>query len=167
MNAGEAAVLIEPMGGEDIDEVLPIEEVSYSVPWGRSMFEAELRGNSFARAAVARESNSGPVIGYSCYWVVFDELHILKVTVRPEFRRRGTGRALAEAAVQDASENGVRLATLEVRASNTAARSLYEKLGFKVGAVRSGYYREPREDALIMNRDLHQSRNEETRTRSL
>lgn len=150
----ESTVLIEPMAGEDFDDLLRIEDASYPVPWTRSMFEAELEGNPFARVTVARGVDSGSLVGYILYWIVFDELHLLKVTVCPGARRRGTGRALTDAAIQAALKDGVQRVTLEVRASNKAARSLYEKEGFKVTAIRPGYYREPREDAVIMHRPL-------------
>ncbi|HEY5649328.1 MAG TPA: ribosomal protein S18-alanine N-acetyltransferase [Nitrospiria bacterium] len=151
MKAGSATVSITPMVREDLDGVLSIEKASYSVPWTRSMFEVEIKGNPFSVLLVSRDGEGGPLTGYVCYWVVFDELHIMNLSVRPEYRRRGIGQALAAEAISDAWGKGVRLGTLEVRASNDAARGLYEKMGFKVEAVRKGYYREPREDALIMN----------------
>ena len=135
----------------DLDEVMPIEEKSHAIPWKRPMFEAELNGNQFARLFVARDSDRNTVAGYVCFWMVFDELHIMNLSVHPDRRRIGIGEELARWTLSWARENGARLATLEVRASNEAAKRLYEKLGFKVAAVRHDYYREPREDAMIMN----------------
>ncbi len=149
-------VTIQPMTTADLDEVMPIEEVSYTLPWKRPMFESELQGNPFARFFVARDfetsASGGTLLGYVCFWMVFDELHLMNLSVHPEWRRMGIGEELARWALTWAKDNGARLATLEVRASNEAAKRLYEKLGYKVVAVRQGYYREPREDALIMNR---------------
>ncbi|HEY5593648.1 MAG TPA: ribosomal protein S18-alanine N-acetyltransferase [Nitrospiria bacterium] len=148
-------VTIRPMTPADLDEVMPIEEISYAVPWKRPMFEAELHGNPFARLFTARDSepsaSGGALLGYVCFWMVFDELHLMNLSVHPSWRRMGIGEELARWTLSWAKENGARLATLEVRDSNTAAKGLYEKLGFKVAAVRHGYYREPREDAVIMN----------------
>ncbi|MBI3812303.1 MAG: ribosomal protein S18-alanine N-acetyltransferase [Nitrospirae bacterium] len=142
---------IRPMTPGDLDEVMPVEEVSYAIPWKRPMFEAELHGNPFARLFTARDSEQNALLGYVCFWMVFDELHLLNLSVRPDRRRIGIGEELARWTLSWARENGARLATLEVRASNEAAKRLYEKLGFKVVAVRQGYYREPKEDAVIMN----------------
>lgn len=143
-------VTIRPMTAADLDEVMPIEEGSYTMPWKRPMFEAELKGNPFARLFVARDAEQNALLGYVCFWLVFDELHIMNLSVHPARRRTGIGEELARWTLSWARENGARLATLEVRASNEAAKRLYGKLGFKVIAVRNGYYREPREDALIM-----------------
>ena len=142
---------IQPMTPEDLEEVFAIEEASYGWPWKRPMFEAELR-NPFARLAVLREGAAPAIRGYVCFWLVFDELHVMNLTVHPDSRRRGIGRRLAEWMLARGKEAGSRRATLEVRASNGAAIRLYEKLGFHTAAVRGGYYREPREDALIMER---------------
>ena len=144
-------VTIQPMTPADLDEVMPIEAASYAVPWKRPMFEAELHGNRFARLSVARDSEQNALLGYVCFWMVFDELHLMNLSVHPEWRRMGIGEELARWTLSWAKESGARLATLEVRVSNEAAKRLYEKLGFKVAAVRHDYYREPREDAVIMN----------------
>ncbi len=148
-------VTIQPMTPADLDEVMPIEEASYTIPWKRPMFEAELHGNPFARFFVARDSepsaSGGALLGYVCFWMVFDELHLMNLSVHPDRRRIGIGEELARWTLSWARENGARLATLEVRASNEAAKRLYEKIGFKVVAVRQGYYREPKEDAVLMN----------------
>jgi [ribosomal protein S18]-alanine N-acetyltransferase len=148
-------VTIQPMTMADLDEMMPIEEASYTVPWKRPMFESELKGNPFARLFVARDAEQsapgGTLLGYVCFWVVFEELHLLNLSVHPDHRRMGVAEELGRWTLSYAKEEGARSATLEVRASNQAAKRLYEKLGFKVVAVRRGYYREPREDALIMS----------------
>ena len=144
-------ISIRPMTLADLDEVMPIEEASYTTPWKRSMFEADLQGNPFARFFVARDPDSGSVVGYICFWKVFSELHLMNLSVHPDRRRMGIGEELARWTLSWAKENGVSLVTLEVRASNEAAKRLYEKVGFKLVAVRRNYYRDPREDALIMN----------------
>jgi len=150
MKSEALKVAIQPMTADDLDGVAAIEDVSYTTPWKRPMFEAELRGNPFSHLFVARDPVQNILAGYVCFWVVFDELHILNLSVRPDRRRQGIGEGLARWALSWGKEKGARSASLEVRASNEAAKRLYEKLGFKVAAVRSGYYREPREDALIM-----------------
>ena len=151
MKREEVRLTIHPMNRADLDEVIAIEQVSYSKPWKREMFEAELEGNAFARFFVARDPDQNTILGHICFWIVFEEMHLMNLAVHPARRRQGIGEQLARWAMAWVKDQGVGLATLEVRASNEAAKQLYEKLGFRVAAVRSAYYREPKEDALIMN----------------
>ena len=74
----------------------------------------------------------------------------MNLAVHPDHRREGVGEELARWVLGMGQEKGCRIAMLEVRESNHPARQLYEKLGFKVTAVRPGYYRDPKEDALVM-----------------
>lgn len=149
---GEAVLFaIQPMTVNDLDEVVSIEEVAYSAPWKRAMFEAELGGNPFSQSVVVRNFGRGAILGYLCFWMVFEEQHLMNLTVHPDWRGRGIGSDLARWALSWGRENGARRTLLEVRVSNEAARRLYEKLGFTVMAVRSNYYRDPKEDALIMS----------------
>jgi ribosomal-protein-alanine N-acetyltransferase len=83
-------------------------------------------------------------------WLVSDELHILSVATRPEFRRRGLGRALLTHAIDFAKGRGARTALLEVRRSNVAALDLYAKFGFVTSRVRPRYYADNDEDAIEM-----------------
>lgn len=102
----------------------------------------------WARLRVAR-GEAGTPIGYTLFWHVVDELHLLNVAVAPEFRRRGIGRALMDDLLEYASRYAVARVLLEVRASNVAAIALYESLGFETFNVRARYYSDG-EDALEM-----------------
>ena len=152
--AGPIEIDIMPMLESDMDPVLAIEAASFSTPWSRSMFENELKHNPYSNLFVAREQGNksalGGLIGYVCFWVILDELHLLNLSIHPAFRRRGFGEQLARFVLQFGRGKGAQKASLEVRAGNKPAIGLYEKIGFKVAAIRPGYYREPREDALIM-----------------
>ena len=88
--------------------------------------------------------------GYIAARMSADELHINNIGVRPDIQRRGVGRALLGAALDIASARGARLAVLEVRAGNLAARAMYERVGFKMVGERKNYYRQPVEDAKVM-----------------
>ena len=79
-----------------------------------------------------------------------DEAHIVSVGVRSEYRNKGIGELLLIAAIEHAIERDASVATLEVRVSNDAAKSLYKKYGFSARGIREGYYTDNREDALIM-----------------
>jgi ribosomal-protein-alanine N-acetyltransferase len=94
-----------------------------------------------------------PVAGFCAFWLVFDEIHINNLAIRPQFRRQGLGSAVLRHVLAEAHRLGATRATLEVRASNSEARRLYERLGFQVAAIRPGYYSKPVEDALILWRD--------------
>lgn len=151
-------IRLEPMGESDLDEVLALERASFTEPWTRKMFLGELRGNAFSTNLVARAGDAGygpglsggALVGYVIFWVVFEELHLMNLAVRPEARRRGIGTELIRHALAVGGDRGARTALLEVRASNAAARAFYLKLGFFERNVRRGYYDHPREDAVIM-----------------
>ncbi len=149
------------MRPEDLDEVLAIERVSFSIPWSRGAFLYEMQQNRVARCWVMRDD--GRVIGYLCLWEIADELHITNVAVQPARRRQGIGRTLLSGVLDDARARGVRQVVLEVRPTNTEARTLYETLGFRVIGRRRGYYYDTGEDALVMEADL-QSAQPGTRT---
>ena len=92
--------------------------------------------------------------GYICYRRMVDEVELLNVAVAPASRRRGFGEALVRVLLREANELGATRIVLEVRASNTAARSLYARLGFGHLGVRRGYYRDNGEDALVLGLPL-------------
>ncbi|MBI4638400.1 MAG: ribosomal protein S18-alanine N-acetyltransferase [Candidatus Rokubacteria bacterium] len=140
------------MRPEDLDEVVAIERVSFSMPWSRGAFLYEIQQNRVARCWVSRD---GPrVIGYICVWEIGHELHITNIAVHPVWRRRGIGKALLGAVLDDAQGRAVRLVVLEVRPSNEGARTLYETFGFRVIGRRRGYYYDTGEDALVMEATL-------------
>ena len=90
------------------------------------------------------------ILGYGGFWLMAGEAHISTIAVRPEWRQRGIGELLLVAMLERAVELGGNLATLEVRVSNVAAQSLYQKYGFAKVGLRPHYYRDRGEDALIM-----------------
>jgi [ribosomal protein S18]-alanine N-acetyltransferase len=146
-------VVVEPMDpARDLDAVMAIEAASFTNPWTREMFTWEIEHSDVARGWVLRTADDG-VVGFCSGWLIFDELHIHTLAVRPDQRRRGHARALLDAVLRDAARQGARSATLEVRESNTPAVRLYEDAGFVVRGRRVGYYERPGEDALILWRD--------------
>lgn len=93
------------------------------------------------------------IVGAVGLWLMFDEAHITTIAVRQSYWRQGIGEFLLQRAIDKALEVGAVRATLEVRASNAAAQSLYEKYGFQRMGIRKNYYTETREDAIIMTTD--------------
>ena len=144
---------IEPLADDgDLEGVLEVEAESFTNPWTREMYAWELQNRSVCHIFVVRRRDCR-VAGFCAFWLVFDEIHINNIALRPGFRAQGMGSALLERVLSEGRGLGARRATLEVRASNTAARRLYERLGFYVAGVRRDYYTSPVEDALVLWRD--------------
>ncbi|EPZ38636.1 ribosomal protein S18-alanine N-acetyltransferase [Anoxybacillus ayderensis] len=133
---------------QDLDRIVEIEQLSFTLPWSRSSFYQELTNNRYARYIVME--HDGQIIGYCGMWLVMDEAHITNIAVLPEFRGKKLGEALMKQAMALAREEGAQTMTLEVRVSNTVAQSLYRKLGFLNGGIRKRYYSDNQEDALVM-----------------
>jgi ribosomal-protein-alanine N-acetyltransferase len=150
-------ITISPMTPRDLSAVAEIDRTHQQEPWSESAFREELH-KVHALCLVARTSrpagkeqgSSTIVVGYICSWIVADELQILNVTVERSFWNRGIGRALLRRAIDAGWQRGCARATLEVRPSNTAARGLYESLGFRVVGERPGFYAEGKEAGMIM-----------------
>lgn len=140
---------ITPFAPADLDAVLEIERAAFTNPTSREMLVWEIEHSDVTRIWVARAPEE-PVVGFCSCWLVFDELHIHTVAVRPAWRRRGIARTLMDGVLRAAAGEGARRATLEVRRSNAAARGLYAELGFVERGVRPRYYTRPAEDALIL-----------------
>ena len=137
---------------DQIDDVLVIEQASFTNPWTRAMYLAEMenRGVSFCFRAL---DPNGRAVGFCSFWHVLDELHINNLAVKPESRRVGVATALLTHVLREGARMGAQRATLEVRRSNDPARLLYERFGFSVAGVRRAYYTKPVEDALVLWRE--------------
>ena len=147
-------LVIRPMACEDMARVLEIEAASFPSPWTRVMFEAESAGNPFSRSLVAMPKETAEIVAYIVYWLMFDEVHFLNLAVETRFRRRGIGGALVKLVLEEGRKHGAARALLEVRESNAAARTFYEKLGFSEASIRKNYYDRPSENAVILKRRL-------------
>src|SRR5262249_13082933 len=124
---------------EEIDAVVTIEEASFTNPWTREMYVAEQENHGVSFCYLAQHT-SGVIVGFCSFRRVLDELHINNLAVLPAFRRSGVASALLAHVLGEGALLGARRATLEVRRSNEAARTLYERFGFTVAGVRRGYY---------------------------
>lgn len=147
----------------DLDGLLEVETSSFSRGWTRAMYMEELEKNRDIAHIFVLRTPDQPVAGFCSCWLIYDELHINNLAVRPEYRRRGLGRALLVRVLEQGARLGARRATLEVRRSNLVAIRLYESLGFRVAGTRSRYYQRPEEDALVLWREgLHGPRSGES-----
>lgn len=147
----QSALVYEPLNEEILGRVLAIEVEAYPEPWTAGMFRDEMRNSrSYFRIAYYNDS----FVGYCGFWLVVDEAHITSVTVDAEYRGMGFGREQLTHLLITAVARGAKVATLEVRASNTVARTLYETAGFRPVGTRRGYYSKTNEDAIVMLKDL-------------
>ena len=137
---------------DGIDEILAVEQSSFTNPWTREMYLAEFDHPGMSFLYVARDARRH-VIGFCSFWRVLDEFHINNLAVDPTWRRVGVARALLTHVLSEGVRMGAHRATLEVRRSNEAAQKLYANFGFSVAGVRRDYYTNPVEDALVLWRE--------------
>lgn len=138
----------------DLEELVKLEELCFSVPWSRKCFEAELGGNQFSQILVIpglRGPSGVPLLAYICVWVIFEEIRFLNLAVHPDFRQQGLAKQLILQAIHIGMAQGCSRGMLEVRYSNQAAKKLYESFNFKPYATRNSYYTNPTEDAILMS----------------
>lgn len=134
------AMRVEAMRVEDLDAVVEIERLSFPEPWTPGLFLHELK-IPFSTTLVARDEARGDaIVGYVCWWVVGDEVHLLNVAIAPDRRRCGLGRALVQLVLDEARHAGARVVTLEVRHDNAAGIALYRSFGFSDSGLRKNYY---------------------------
>ena len=138
---------IEEAREELLPQIQRIEQQSFSVPWTEAMLRVQLSPDS--HVFLTAESAEG-VVGYVGMMYVLDEGYISNVAVRPDRRRQGIADALLDALETRARALMLSFLTLEVRAGNAPAASLYEKHGYRVVGRRKNYYEKPTEDALLM-----------------
>ncbi|MEE8556875.1 MAG: GNAT family N-acetyltransferase [Myxococcota bacterium] len=143
-----------PAAPDDAPALARIARESFPDPWPEAAFRDQLRrrdrlarcaGRPFASRAgrqfgwVARDE-LGSAIAYVLGLRVLDEAQVLSLAVSPGWRRCGIASSLLRSALDALREQGVSSVTLEVRASNLAARALYRRLGFNREGERRGYY---------------------------
>lgn len=141
------------MTTEHVAQIAELEKLCFSDPWSEASVSSEL-DNPLSVWFVAVED--GTVLGYVGSQSVLDSADMMNIAVHPDHRRKGIAQKLIDKLCSALTEKGICHLMLEVRVSNAPAASLYEKLGFAVAGKRPGYYRNPREDALILRKELAQ-----------
>jgi ribosomal-protein-alanine N-acetyltransferase len=144
------ALVIENASPKDLDAIHRLESAAFPAPWRREFFESELHASNRLNLVAKRD---GKLIGYIFAMWFFDEMHVNKIAVEEEERRKGVAIALMRRVTDFALRNGVRTISLEVRQSNRGAQSFYETLSFKPFYVRPRYYPDG-EAAVVMTREL-------------
>jgi ribosomal-protein-alanine N-acetyltransferase len=145
-----AEARFEALTEERLDEVVAIESRAYEHPWTRGNFADSLKSGYEAQALMGGDT----LLGYFVAMKGVDEVHLLNLTVTPEFQSQGWGRLMLDAVVLWARGSGAQWLWLEVRVSNTRAQHLYERYGLRRVGERKGYYPAAsgqREDAIVMS----------------
>lgn len=133
----------------NIDEIYYVEQISFADPWTKEMMESEL---SSALSVLETEIRGGKVCAYALGRVVAGEAELFKIAVLPEQRRNGLAEKLLCSLHEQMRKKGAEFCFLEVRKQNTAAVSLYEKLGYRRLREIPRYYHD--DDALVMRIEL-------------
>ena len=144
-------MIIVSMNESHVAQVAELEKICFSDPWSENSVASELK-NHLSCWLVAEED--GKVAGYVGSQTVIDESDMMNVAVHPDHRRKGIAEALVVELVEALRKRESHCLTLEVRASNKPAKALYEKLGFTQVGLRKNYYRNPKEDALILRKEF-------------
>jgi ribosomal-protein-alanine N-acetyltransferase len=148
--------IISTLTPDDVDAIVELERLTAATGWSLQSFQSEFSAPGALvigiRAATtdvrAGEDGTGALLAFLSMRRVVDEVFIYAVAVRPDMQRQGLGRRLLEFVLASHAHCWI---TLEVRSSNLAAQSFYKSLGFQMIGQRSGYYRNPKEDGLILS----------------
>lgn len=142
---------IVKMQPEHVAAVAEMERQCFSDPWSEKSVASEL-DNPLSLWLIAEAD--GVVAGYVGSQTVLDSADMMNLAVSQGFRRQGIGEQLVNSLTEALAEKGVKTLLLEVRISNEPAKQLYQKLGFEIVGKRPRYYEKPREDALILRKEL-------------
>jgi ribosomal-protein-alanine N-acetyltransferase len=175
--------IIRPMKYEDVPQVAQIDREAFPGEWvfrSQSAYKQDLDNPSIRYVVACKEKHvpESPgqampkppwfkrlfsygrrlntpenIVGFSGFWMMMKEAHIIAIGVRNGYRRLGIGEGLLIATIELAQVVNANIVTLEVRASNEVAQELYKKYGFQVAGKRLKYYSSDGEDAMIMSTD--------------
>ena len=141
---------ILPLGAEHLAAVAELEKEVFAEPWSEKALSLLITPQAIGVVAVS----GGEVLAYGGMLIAVDEGQISNVAVRADQRRRGLGRAVLSALVDEANARSLVQISLEARESNLSAIGLYESMGFETLGKRKSFYRHPTEDALVMVKTL-------------
>lgn len=144
-------IAVRPAQAADIPAIAALERLCFSSPWSARSLEALLAADT---AVFLAAFCSGALCGYASANCLYETAYINNIAVDPAHRRRGAAAALLDALEEQAAARGAQDLTLEVRPSNLPAVSLYRARGFADIGQRSGFYENPREDALLMRKRI-------------
>ena len=134
------------LGVESIHELIDLEKLCFSYHWTREQFILGLGKGAFRILGVRHKDR---LAGYIAFSLIEDEMEIMNLGVHPDFRRLGIAASLLDRAFEICKKKGIAKSFLDVKRSNIAALTLYEKYGYKQIGVRKKYYPDTKEDALL------------------
>ena len=143
----------EPLTEARLSDVLQVEKLAYAHPWNETNFRDAIKSGYQAQMLTA----AGEVLGYFVAMKGVDEVHLLNITVAPQYQRQGWSRLMLEALAIWARGDGAQWLWLEVRVGNLRAMWVYEQHGFRRVGQRKAYYPAgfgKREDAIVMSMRL-------------
>lgn len=147
-----SSISIRPMKREDCKGAYEIEMLSFpDTSWTLEDFYDSLTVESQYYFVAEKE---GKIAGFAALYIMADCGDLVNIAVHPAFRRQGISCMLMEMLLETARDLALENITLEVRESNEAAIHLYLKYGFEKISTRKGYYRNPVEDADIMQKNM-------------
>lgn len=132
---------------DDLEQVIAIDQVSFSLPWPVRSFAFECE-NPVSRCWVAELD--GRVVAMLVAWLIVDDVHIATIATHPDFRKQSIGKKLLAHVLRSAKEEGALTSFLEVREGNLAAQEMYRKFGYVESGRRENYYNDNGEDAILM-----------------
>ena len=149
---GLTPLALKPITIEQLTAVVELDKLCFNGLWTQEAYQREIESpnSDLLGLSIPEADKKFPILGVGCQWAIVDEAHITMVAVHPNYRGQGLGRALLFGLLKSARTRGMERATLEVRESNQAALSLYQKFGFQTAGRRRRYYQDNNEDALIL-----------------
>lgn len=141
------------LGREDADAMHSLECQCFTLPWTKEQCLGALAQNCFKAFGIQENGN---LLAYASFYHALDQMEIVNIAVRPQWRRKGLARELLAILLQAAHKMGIEKVALEVRESNFAARALYEQAGFRQSGIRKKYYPDTGEDGLVLTREIIQ-----------
>ncbi len=165
MQVGKKTYTLRHAQAADVDRIHEIEQISFTSPWSKQLIReaVESDGSNYFHVAVSPDD---AILGYICYSLVADEVHILTLATDPQYRRQGIAHSLIMDSIEKGRVYGAVRADLEVRESNESAIRLYQGLGFALVGRRPRYYSNPTEGALLFSLDLNSTTNSDDVDRS-
>ncbi len=141
---------ITNMTNDHVLQIAELEKLCFNDPWSEKSIASELN-NRLSCWLVALDGNS--VVGYVGSQTVLGETDMMNIAVHPDYRKQGVATDLIQSLIDALSKQGSHSLMLEVRQTNEPAKNLYKSLGFETVGIRKNYYRNPREDALILRKE--------------
>ena len=143
-------MIITQMNESHVPQIAELEKLCFNDPWSENSIASEL-DNRLAFWLVATDEDR--VVGYVGSQTVLGETDMMNIAIHPDYRKRGVATMLIEDLILHLTQQGSHSLMLEVRSSNEPAKSLYSKMGFETVGIRKNYYRNPREDAMILRKE--------------